>query len=385
MSSKKAKSKTNAAENTAAAAEKEEKAVAVKEETVKKPKSAADKKAEKSKDKKKKKEKEPRKKLNLKDPKDRQHLKKIIIYRGSKWLWAIFRTVLLFGLGYIIIYPLLTMLSYSFNGDYTGNSTFVWIPSRFTMENLKLAVTYLKYPQSVSSTLFIAVGSSVLQIISCGLAGYGFARFNFKGKNLLFGLVILSIIVPVQTYIISTYLDYKFFDFFGLGQLGRLFTGKAWTVSLTDTYWSFWVPSMFGQGIRGGLYIFIFRQFFMSLPKELENAAKIDGCGALKTFTHIMMPNAGSACLTVFLFSFVWHWNDYYVSNMMLQNKHRPLSVALFQYSDFLRQMTGYSGEVNQTYILNASVLLNTLPLLVLYAVAQRYFIESVAKISVKG
>lgn len=381
MSSKKSKAKNAPENNTDAEAVKKEQSADVKADTKK-----ADKKAEKAEKKaKKKKEKEPRRKLDLKDPKDRQHLKKIVVYRGSKWLWAIFRTILLVGLGYIIIYPLLTMLSYTFNGDYTGNSTFVWIPSRFTMENLKLAVTYLKYPQSVSSTLFIAVGSSVLQIISCGLAGYGFARFNFKGKNLLFGLVILSIIVPVQTYIISTYLDYKFFDFFGLGQIGRLFTGKPWTVAITDTYWSFWIPSMFGQGIRGGLYIFIFRQFFMSLPKELENAAKIDGCGALKTFTHIMMPNAGSACLTVFLFSFVWHWNDYYVSNMMLQNKHRPLSVALFQYSDFLRQMTGYSGEVNQTYILNASVLLNTLPLLILYAVAQRYFIESVAKISVKG
>lgn len=335
--------------------------------------------------KKKKKEKLPRRKLNLKDPKDRNHLKVILLHKGSKLMWSIFRAVLLFGLGYIIIYPLLTMLSYTFNGDYMGNSTFVWIPSRFTMNNLELAITYLKYPQAISSTLSIAVVSAILQIISCGLAGYGFARFNFKGKNFLFALVILSIIVPVQTYIISTYLDYKFFDFFGLGQIGKLFGGKAWTVALTDTYWSFWVPSAFGQGLRGGLYIFIFRQFFMSLPKELENAAKIDGCGALKTFTHIMMPNAGSACLTVFLFSFVWHWNDYYVSNMMLQNKHRPLSVALFQYSDFLRQMTGYSGEVNQTYILNASVLLNILPLLILYAFAQRYFIESVAKISVKG
>lgn len=323
-------------------------------------------------------------KLDLRKEADRRHLKKLIVFRGSKWVWAIFRTILLVGLGYIIIYPMLTMLSYTFNGDYTGNSTFVWIPSRFTFENIKLAWKYLVYPKSVGNTLCIAIGSSIFQIISCGLAGYGFARFNFKGKNFLFALVVLSIIVPAQTYIISTYLNYKFFDFFGLGQIGRLFGGKAWTIPLTDTYWSFWIPSMFGQGIRGGLFIFIFRQFFMSLPKELENAAKIDGCGALTTFTKIMMPNAGSACLTVFLFSFVWHWNDYYVSNMMFQNKHRPLSVALFQQSDFMRMMTGY-GEYNLQFILNASVLLNTIPLLILYAVAQKYFIESVAKISVKG
>lgn len=325
------------------------------------------------------------KKLTNMTPADTAHLKKIVAYRLSGILWTIFRAILLVGLGFIIVYPLISMLSYTFNGDYTGNSTFVYIPSKFTLENITLAIRYLKYPESVKNTAFIAIGSAIFQMISCGLAGYGFARFNFKGKNLLFGLVILSIIVPAQTYIISTYIDYRFFDFFGVGRLLGLFTGKPLTVSLTDTYWSFWVPSMFGQGIRGGLYIFIFRQFFAGMPRELENAAKIDGCGALKTFTKIMMPNAGSACLTVLLFSFVWHWNDYYISNMMFQNRHLPLSVMLYTYSDFLRQMVGYSGEVNQTYILNASVLLNTLPLLVLYAFAQRYFIESVAKIGVKG
>lgn len=318
-------------------------------------------------------------------PRNINHYKKVVFFRVSKWIWAIFRTALLVGLGFIIIYPLLTMLSYTFNGDYMGNSTFVWIPEKFTMNNLKLAVEFLEYPESVKNTLFIAVGSSILQILSCALAGYGFARFNFKGKNILFLLVILTIIVPPQTYIISTYLDYKFFDFFGIGSLIGLITGKPFTVSLVDTYWSFWVPSMFGQGIRGGLYIFIFKQFFSGLPKELENAAKIDGCNAVQTFLRIMLPNAGSACLTVFLFSFVWHWNDYYVSNMMFQNKNEPLAVVIFRKSDFMRQMTGYVGNINYEFVLNASVLLSIVPLLVLYAFAQKYFIESVAKVGVKG
>ena len=318
-------------------------------------------------------------------PSNINHFKKVVVFRVSKWIWAIFRTALLVGLGFIIIYPLLTMLSYAFNGDYMGNSTFVWIPQKFTMNNIKLAIEFLKYPESVKNTLFIAVGSSILQILSCALAGYGFARFNFKGKNLLFLIVILTIIVPPQTYIISTYLDYKFFDFFGIGRLIGLMTGGRLSVSLVDTYWSFWVPSMFAQGIRGGLYIFIFKQFFAGMPKELENAAKIDGCNAAQTFLRIMLPNAGSACLTVFLFSFVWHWNDYYVSNMMFQNKNEPLAVVIFRKSDFMRQMTGYVGSINYEYVLNASVLLSIVPLLILYAVAQKYFIESVAKVGVKG
>lgn len=327
-------------------------------------------------------------KENLKETfseKNVNHFKKRVLFKATKIVWAIFRALLLIGLGFIIIYPLLTMLSYAFNGDYMGNSTFVWIPAKFTMNNMKIAWDFLKYPSSVKNTLFIAVGSSILQIISCSLAGYGFARFNFKGKSILFLIVILTIIVPPQTYIISTYLDYKFFDFFGIGTLIGYITGKPLTVAITDTYWSFWIPSMFGQGLRGGLYIFIFRQFFAGMPKELENAAKIDGCNAFTTFVKIMLPNAGAAALTVFLFSFVWHWNDYYVSNMMFQMKNQPLSVVIFQKSDFMRQMTGYTGEVNYQYILNASVLLSTLPLLVLYSFAQKYFIESVAKVGVKG
>lgn len=321
----------------------------------------------------------------LKEPKNRNHLKKVIVYRGSKWVWAIFRTLLLVGLGFIIIYPLLTMLSYAFNGDYLGNSTFVWIPEKFTMNNMTLALEFLEYGESIKNTLFIAIGSSILQILSCALAGYGFARFNFKGKNLLFLIVILSIIVPPQTYIISTYLDYKEFDFLGIGSLIGLIAGKPLTVSLVDTYWSFWVPSMFAQGIRGGLYIFIFKQFFSGMPRDLENAAKIDGCNAAQTFMKIMLPNAGSACLVVFLFSFVWHWNDYYTSNMMFQNKNEPLAVVIFRKSDFMRQMTGYTGTINYEYVLNASVLLSILPLLILYSIAQKYFIESVAKVGVKG
>lgn len=338
--------------------------------------------------KKEKKQRKPITKETIKEwatPANLNHLKKIIVFKGSKWVWAIFRTALLVGLGFIIIYPLLTMLSYTFNGDYMGNSTFVWIPEKFTMNNLNLAVEFLEYGESVKNTLFVAVGSSILQILSCALAGYGFSRFNFKGRNLLFLIVILSIIVPPQTYIISTYLDYKNFDFFGLGSLIGLITGKPLTVTLVDTYWSFWVPSMFAQGIRGGLYIFIFKQFFAGMPRDLENAAKIDGCNAVQTFLRIMLPNAGSACLTVFLFSFVWHWNDYYVSNMMFQNKNEPLAVVIFRKSDFMRQMTGYTGTINYEYVLNASVLLSMLPLLVLYSVAQKYFIESAAKISVKG
>ena len=310
---------------------------------------------------------------------EKLHVRKIIAYKVSNIAMSVFRFLLLLGLGYVILYPLLSMLSYAFNGDYLGNATFVWIPSKFSLTNIKVAITYLEYWDSLKNTVLLAVVSAVLQIFSCSLAGYGFARFNFKGKNLLFLIVLLTIIVPPQTYIISTYLDFRFFNFFGIGKL------FGFKVNLINSFWTFWIPSIFSMGLRSGLFIYIFRQFFQGLPRDLEDAAYIDGCGAFKTFLQIMLPNAASACLTVFLFSFVWHWNDYFVSNMMFQIKNEPLSVVMFRQADFSRGKGPVGIDWNMKYMLNAAVLLNILPILVLYVVAQRYFIESIANVGIKG
>lgn len=312
-------------------------------------------------------------------------INKVVAFKISKIAWAIFRTLLLIGMGYVILYPLLSMISKAFSGDYIRSATVVWIPKKFTLENIQTAMKFLKYRVSLFNTMELGIVSAILQIISCSLAGYGFARYKFKGREILFGMVIFTIIVPPQTYIIPTYIKYHFFNFFGIGNILKLF-GLPGTVNLINTDWTFWLPSMFGMGLRSGLFIYIFRQFFRGLSKELEDAAKIDGCNALTTYFRIMLPNALPACLTVFLFSFVWHWNDYYLSNMMFQIKNEPLSVLIFREHDFARGLSGYNVDnYDMKYMLNASVLLTIAPVLILYIFAQRYFIESVDKVGVKG
>ena len=135
--------------------------------------------------------------------------------------------------------------------------------------------------------------------------------FKFKGKNFFFALVLLQIIVPVQIILIPQFSQFRYFDIFGLF---NALMGDS--INLVDTNLSMYIPALMCNGIRAGLFIYLFRQFFRGLPKELEDAAYLDGCGPFKTFISVMVPNAASSFLTVFIFSIVWYWNDYYVSSM---------------------------------------------------------------------
>ena len=305
----------------------------------------------------------------------------------AHFIYAVFRAFLLIGLSYIVLYPVFKMLSNAFSEDYVKSATSIWIPNNVGMNNFGYAVTLLKYWESFWASVKVALGSSILQVISAALAGYGFARFKFKGRGALFALVILTMIVPPQTYLISMFMTYRKFDLFGILDIVGLIAGKDMTWNLIGTPWTMWIPAFLGVGLRGGLFIYIFRQFFRGMSKELEEAAYIDGCGPFMTFLRIMVPNALSSGLVVFLFSLVWHWNDYFTVSMMYTapNKPRPLTLTLMSEYKTLGVTLFGEGDVNSTYILNAACALIILPLLLVFAVAQRFFIESMDKVGIKG
>ncbi|MBP0966215.1 MAG: carbohydrate ABC transporter permease, partial [Oscillospiraceae bacterium] len=226
--------------------------------------------------------------------------------------WPVFRFLILFGLGFVILTPLLFMISYGFrdSGD-MSDPTIIWIPRHPTLSVMKQTIGAMGLTRSSNNpllnTLLLNIGCSLCQVASCAVTGYGFARFRFKGRELLFGIVILMILVPTQIISIPLYVTFRYF-LFG-------------TVNLIDNPLVMYLPAMTANGLRAGLMIFIFRQFFRGLPKELEDAAYLDGCGPLQTFLKVMIPNAGSSVLTVFLFSIVWYWNDYYVAGSFFSNR----------------------------------------------------------------
>lgn len=305
-------------------------------------------------------------------------------------VWKIFRFLLLVGVCYIFLFPLLYMLSVAVRGPDTVNDpSIVWIPREFSLSSVKTAIEILEYPRAVTTTLVITLGGTLGSLLACSLVGYGFARFQFKEKNFAFAMVLLTIIVPPQTTIISQFINYRNFSVFGiLTVLHAIIPSIPGSISLINTPWTLILPAVFAVGIRAGLYIYIFRQFFSGMPKDLEEAAMIDGCGALRTFVQVMLPLAKSAIITVLLFSFIWHWNDYFQSSMYF-NDNQPISVMLNQMQSLLQDQKLFDIVTNtpdeiRTY-LQAGCLLTILPPLVLYIFTQRFFTESIERTGIVG
>jgi len=305
--------------------------------------------------------------------------------------FKICRAVLLFGMCFLIIQPLLDKLSVSFMDQQDlYDSTVISIPRNFTTENYKLAKDLLNYWPSLFETFFIVVVSSILQISACTLAAYGFARYKFPLKNFWFFCVMLIIVIPPHTIMSSLYLNFHFFDIFGLF---RLITGEP--INLLNSVYGFWLLSATGMGLKSGLYIFMLRQYFRGMPKELEEAAWVDGCGKFRTFIQIMLPDASPMLTSCFLFSFVWQWTDSFYSTLFLSN-FRMLSSGLGSIAERVSQWwasinlsvgAGVASVAPLGYIqamIATGMLMCLAPLILLYLVAQRAFVESLSQTGIK-
>jgi multiple sugar transport system permease protein len=275
------------------------------------------------------------------------------------------------------VYPIVLKLSIAFKSRIDMyDPTVLWLPRNFTLHNFERAMEAMNYFAAMKNTLLISTGTTVLQVLSCALAAYGFARLKFKGSRILFAMVIFTIVVPPQTIMIPTYMTYRYFDAAGL--VG-LFTAKE-SLNLIDTYWPFIISSSTAMGLKNGLYIYIFTQFFRAVPRELEEAAYVDGYSVPQTFFRIIIPNAVPAIVTVLLFSFVWQWNDsYYVS--LFFNKVEMLSTQVLTLGAKLRE----SDPVYSSMLLNTGALLMIAPLIIMYMFVQRYFVESVERTGLVG
>ncbi|MDE6502550.1 MAG: carbohydrate ABC transporter permease [Ruminococcus sp.] len=282
-------------------------------------------------------------------------------------IWAFFRGIILIGVGFIIMYPIIYMVSCAFRESADMNDPSVmWLPKHFTLDVIKDTVKAMDFGNTLKNTLFLNVGCSVVQVISCAVTGYGFARFDFFGKKFLFAFVIMMILVPQQ--VISLPLYTQFMNF-GAGMF---------RVNLIDSMFTMYLPAVTANGLKSGLMILIFRQFFRGLPKELEDSAYIDGCSPLRTFVEIMLPNALPAVLTVFLFSMVIYWNDYYTSSVFFRNT-KTLALVLENLDNELKKNLFGSAEVQisqreQIVWKEAGCLISITPLLVMYVFLQKYF-----------
>ncbi|GHU71275.1 transporter [Spirochaetia bacterium] len=305
-------------------------------------------------------------------------------------VYRICLTLLLFGLCFLILQPLLNKLSVSFmEMRDLYDATVISIPRHFTTENYKIAGQLLNFGTSLFQTLIIVFFSAVLQIAACTLAAYGFARYQFPLKNFWFMCVMLIIVVPPQTIMAPLYLNFRFFDIFGII---RLLTGEP--VNLLNSPAGYLMLSATGMGLKSGLYIFMLRQYFRGVPKELEEAACVDGCGRFMTFVRIMLPDASPMITSCFLFSFVWQWTDSFYSTLFL-TRVKMLSSGMGGLADRLREwwavingtnaQAGSFPPVGYTQAIIATGMLMTLvPVILLYLVAQKAFVESLSQTGIK-
>lgn len=209
-------------------------------------------------------------------------------------------------------------------------------------------------------TLLVTVVAISGQTIFCSLAGYALARLDFAAKKWIFGAMIVVLVLPAQALILP---NYVFFS----------------RLKLAHTLMPLILPELLGNGLYGALFVFVFRQFFMGIPKALEDAAAIDGAGIFVTFWRIVAPLAKTAYVTVGLFSFVWHWNEYTRPFYYLENNNQTLTLALSTlfYINNGRNLTNDAVQ-------GAGVILVMAPIILIYILVQKYFVQGVQMTGIK-
>lgn len=289
-------------------------------------------------------------------------------HANEGWVARLVLYYLLTVLAYLYLQPLFYIISTMFkNLTDLLDPTVKWLPRSFEWSNLETAWRGLQYPEAFRNTVTIALACSLIQVFMCALTGYALAKLPFPGRGLVTFFVILTFLVPPQIIIIPLYVVYS--------KLGLL-----------NTPFVFIVPAFLGQGIRSALFIMIFRQFFRAQPATLEEAAQLDGASPLRLFFKIMLPLARSACLVVFLFSFIWYWNMYYEPSMFLQDDYLPLSISLNRLEEVLTGLPkGYrdavlgNNPISEAPKMAAAFLIIFPPLLV-YICLQRWFVEGIER-----
>lgn len=282
-------------------------------------------------------------------------------WRLREWLFEGGRWIILLALAVLFMYPLLWLVSASFKprGEVFDNRL---IPKTFTPENYVEVWDRLPLLSWLGNSIFIAVAAALLMTLSSSAVAFGFAYFRFPGRNILFGIVLATMMLPGAVTLIPNYLIWKYLGFLG-------------------TNVPLWGGALFGSAF----YIFLMRQFYMGVPRELFEAARVDGCGYFGLFARIAFPLTLPSAIIVFLFEFQAAWNNFtgaliYLNFRDVKDYTVPLGINF--------AMTRFSptagGEGDYQYVMVAALVV-TLPMLLLFAFGQRYFIQGLSSGGVKG
>jgi multiple sugar transport system permease protein len=275
---------------------------------------------------------------------------------------------LLLIFGFVFIYPIAYMILKSFmqQGD-IFNPYVHLVPSKFVFDNYRVIFEKINILQGIGESLILTLTSSALQVVACGLMGYGLSRFDFRLKKLYIALVIITFVIPSQVLMIPSYLGYS-----ELGLIGSKL--------------SFFLPAAFGQGLKSPIFILIFYNFFNAIPRVLDEAAQIDGASALQNFFRVAIPLSIPAVILTMIFSVVWYWNESYLTTLYIgEAKTLPIQMAsVLSTMENLANKDPNAARVNIPVKMAANFL-TIVPLLIFYSILQKQFVESVDKSGITG
>ena len=359
----------------------------------------------------------------------RLRYKYLTMYFAKKLLWSLFRFVLLVGISYIVLFPYISKVASSFMSkeDFT-NVKVLLIAMNPTLDTYEAIISDNKYFEALFNSTILSLLCAISQTLICSIVGYGFAKFKFRFKKLLFVCVILTMIVPHDTIQLSMFMKFRYFDIWGIyggiqhlfENLGEIFNhpegvSAGYAVleqgfidvgiedpgffkvlfsdpkvvysmgNMLNTYWPFAILSLTGLAFKNGLFIYIMRQYFNGVPDELEEAAYVDGAGTIKTFSKIILPMALPMMVTIFMFSFSWQWSDtFYTGLFFTSQKTATLLPNIVNVPSSL-DTNFVAKETYEAAIRNTCGIMILVPLVVIYMFAQRTLIEGVERSGITG
>jgi multiple sugar transport system permease protein len=332
--------------------------------------------------------------------------KYLTMYFATRVVWYLFRLLMLIGVAFVVLYPFYTRIFGSLMApeDFV-DTTVMMVPKNWSLDIYKTVIAENHYFEAFGNTLFISLLCAFCQTFSCSLIAYGLAKFRFRGNNLIFLLVIFTMIVPHKTVQYALYMFFRYFDFLGIFKLlgGGVIAGldifpdyvngetaeiwKRFTtegVNLMNTHWPMAIMSLTGLGFKNGLYVFMLRNFFIGVPDELEESAYLDGSGPFQTFFRVILPLSVPTMITVFLFAFCWQWTDQFYSQTFYTDMEYYLMYKIVEIPDSL--VTNYAGQnLYYSAIRNGCAMLIIMPLIILYLFCQRYLVQGIERTGITG
>lgn len=285
---------------------------------------------------------------------------------------TILRYFILYGLAFIILFPIIQQIAVSLRRPEDINNPLVlWIPETYSFSNFTITSYVLDYWKAFGNSFLLSFLVTILQLITTAFAGYSLARLKFKGRKIVFILVLITVIVVPSMIEVPLRLRLK-----------NTLLGKSYVL---------YIFAFLGLGIKSGLFILIFRQFFKGLPIELEEAAYIDGANPLQVFYKVMLPNVKGAILLTGILTFVWQWNDSYYTETFITKVNSNFYTLTTKMLGALGNIksavekAGITSLVGQdvsnnpfftSMILNTAAILVMLPLIIIYLLVQKKLFE---------